>query len=325
VAHERTLPPERARIEAALTDAVARAREIDDGAPAAYIPQLACAPLEATSAAIVLGDGATLTAGDFEWHRLTLQSTAKVLLLAGALEDFGPEKVFSVVGTEPSGGSFASLARLETDFLPSNPLINAGAIALAGLLEGDLEDRLGWLEGWVEKLYGAALPVHQRVLVSERRTADKNRSIAHLLRGNGVIQGNVEDVLEVYFTLCSLEADVRQAATLPALLSRGGIDAQGNRLLCRETVDTVVALMATCGMYNESGQYLVQTGLPAKSGVSGLIIAVAPGRGGLAVASPRLNSKGGSVRGHEILRRVSDELGWHIAAPPARLLGPDPD
>lgn len=302
-------------IQAILDDAVARARDLTDGAPADYIPTLACAPPETTSAAVVTVDGETFEAGDAAEHRFTLQSSAKVLLLAGMLEERGPEAVFSVVGMEPSGGSFSSLARLERAYLPANPLVNAGAIALSSLLTGHLEDKIEWLEVWAERLYGERLPINQRVLVSERRTAAKNRAIAYLLQSKGVLDGDVEEVLEAYFALCSLEAGVGVTARLPALLARGGRTVDGARVLSVETVDTVVALMATCGMYNESGQYLVQTGLPAKSGVSGVIIAVASGRGGLCVSSPRLNDKGGSVRGHAILREVSRTLDWHFATP----------
>ena len=309
------MPDASDRIRAVLDDAVAVARENVEGQPAAYIPELAKAPLEATSAAITLVDSGTVSAGDAGWHRFTLQSSAKVLLLAGLLEERGAEEVFSVVGTEPSGSSFASLARLEDDPKPSNPLINAGAIALCGLLDGSLEDRLAFLERWTERLCGAPLPVDQKVLASQRRTGDRNRAIAYLLRAIGTLRSTVEDTLETYFALCSIQATVLEASRLPAVLASGGLDEGKERVLSPETAATVVALMATCGMYDESGAHLVETGLPAKSGVSGVIVAVAPGRGGIAVASPRVNARGGSVRGHLMLRRISKELGWHLARP----------
>jgi glutaminase len=309
------MDPSHVRIQVALHDAVADARTDAGGAPADYIPELARAPLEATSAAVITCAGDVVVAGDAAWHRFTLQSSAKLLLLAGLLEERGPDEVFSVVGAEPSGGSFASLARLETDPKPANPLINPGAIALASLLSGSQEDRVAWMEGWAERLYGQQLPLHQRVLVSERRTADRNRAIAFLLKHAGVLQSSVDDTLETYFALCAMEAGVEQAARLPAVLARGGLSPTGERVLSPATAAAVVSLMATCGMYDESGAYLLETGLPAKSGVSGVIVAVAPGRGGIAVASPRVNHRGGSVRGHRILRTLSRALDWHIGLP----------
>lgn len=304
------------RVREVLERAVARARTNDEGEPASYIPELANAPLDALSAAITLREGHVVHAGD-ENHRFTFQSSAKLILLAGLLEERGEEAVFRVVGKEPSGGGFASLARLETHGpVPANPLINPGAIALSGLLEGHLEDRLAWIERWSQRLYGANLPVQQRVLASERRTGDRNRSIAFFLKAQGVIEGEVEDVLDAYFALCSIEGGVREASRLAAVLATGGLAPEsGERVLSVRTASTVVAIMATCGMYDESGAYLCATGLPAKSGVSGVIVAVATGRGGIAVASPRLNKKGGSVRGHEVLRDLSRELGWHFALP----------
>ncbi|MEK7703710.1 MAG: glutaminase A [Myxococcota bacterium] len=303
-----------------LDRAVQEARQCEDGAPASYIPELAQAPVEATSAAIELVGGELVVAGDASWHHFTLQSAAKLILLAGLLEERGEERVFSLVGTEPSGSGFASLARLEMDSpTPANPLINAGAIALCGLLEGHLEDRLGWLDRWVERVCGVVLPVNQRVLVSERRTGDRNRAIAYFLRHSNVLRGDVDEVLETYFSLCSLEASVREGARLAAVMAAGGLTPGGARVLSSRTASIVTALMATCGMYDESGRHLVETGLPAKSGVSGVIVAVAPGRGGVAVASPRINHRGGSVRGHIMLRRISAELGWHLALPPRHI------
>jgi glutaminase len=303
------------RIREVVAAAVERARRVGEGEPATYIPELANAPLEATSAAITLRDGTLVEAGDDEF-RFTYQSSAKLVLLAGLLEELGPDEVFRVVGTEPSGGGFASLARLETHGpVPANPLINPGAIALSSLLEGNLEDRLAWIERWAERLYGSALPINQRVLASERRTGDRNRSIAYFLRANGVLRGDVDEVLETYFALCSIEGSVGPASHLAAVLASGGVAPGGDRLLAPRTASAVVAIMATCGMYDESGTYLVSTGLPAKSGVSGVIVAVATGRAGIAVASPRVNKKGGSVRGHQILRDVARELGWHLALP----------
>lgn len=300
-------------LQAALDDAIARSRLVSDGAPATYIPELANVPLEHTSAAITTVDGRLVVAGDAGAHRFTFQSSAKLLVLAGLLEERGEDAVFSVVGTEPTGMSFANASQLEVQPKPANPLVNAGAIALVGQLPGNLEDRLAWIEAWAERLYGAKLPINHRVWASERRTGDKNRAIAYLLRAAGRLD-RVDDVLEAYFALCALEGGVAEASHLPAVLAAGGLSPRtGERLLSVRTACAVVSLMATCGMYDESGAYLLATGLPAKSGVSGVIVAVATGRAGIAVASPRVNAKGGSVRGHAMLRRLSSELGWHYA------------
>lgn len=288
-----------------------------DGGPAQYIPELANVDLDATSVAVRTIDGQLFEAGDAATHAFTLQSSAKLVVLAGLLEERGADAVFRVVGKEPSGSSFASLARLETHGPgPANPLVNAGAIALCGQLVGSLSERLGWIQGWAERLYGESIPIDDKVLASERSTGDRNRSIAYFLKHNGVIRGDVNDTLEVYFSLCSLNARVRQASQLTAVLASGGhAPGAGYRVLRDETVSAVVSLMATCGMYDESGAHLAATGLPAKSGVSGVIVAVAPGRAGIAVSSPRVNAKGGSVRGHSILGHISRSLGWHFGLP----------
>jgi glutaminase len=302
-------------VRAALEAALSQARPLTEGQPASYIPELANVDPERLAAAIALPGGPVVAVGDVD-HRFTLQSSAKLALLCGLLEERGADAVFQVVGTEPTGGSFASVAELEwRGPKPGNPLINAGAIALCAQLPGDLEHRLGWIEGWAERLYGGKPTINQRVWVSERRTGHRNRAIAHVLKAAQLLQGSVDDTLEVYFALCSLEANVAEAARLVGILAAGGVDPDGRRLLSRETASIVVSLMATCGMYDESGAHLVATGLPAKSGVSGIIVAVAPGRAGLAVFSPRINAKGGSIRGHAMLRDLSAALGWHFALP----------
>ncbi|MCX4243884.1 glutaminase A [Paraliomyxa miuraensis] len=306
----------RAHVTAVLEEAVARARRSSEGVVASYIPELGAVDPERTSAAIVLPDGHAVLAGDAAHHRFTLQSAAKVLLLAGVLEEVGPERVFSTVGSEPSGESFASIARLDSRGpLPANPLVNAGAIALCGIIPGTLEGRIAWIESWAQRLCGAELRVSSRVYASERRTGDRNRSIAYLLRSSGILTEGVDDPLDAYFSLCSLEGTVAHAAHLGCVLAHGGISPAGTRVLSEDTTSRVVALMASCGMYDESGTYLMQTGLPAKSGVSGVIVAVALGRAGVAVSSPRLNARGGSVRGHLILEHVAHALGWHFARP----------
>lgn len=307
--------PDPAALSAALDEAIAAARGLGEGAPASYIPELANVDPDRLSAAIALPDGRVVAAGDRP-HVFTLQSAAKLILLAGLLEERGSDAVFEVVGAEPTGGHFASVAELEwRGPKPANPLINAGAIALAARLDGDLEDRLGWIERWAEALCGRHLHTNQRVWVSERRTGHRNRAIAHVLKAAGLLSGPVDDVLEAYFALCSLEATVEEAARFAAVLAAGGLDPSGRRVLSPRTASAVVALMASCGLYDESGAHLVATGLPAKSGVSGVIVAVSPGRAGLAVSSPRINARGGSVRGHAVLRALSARLGWHFALP----------
>jgi glutaminase len=306
-----------ALVQHAIDAAIAQSGAIGGGRTAGYIPELASVDPERTAAAVVLPGGETLVAGDAD-HVFTLQSSAKLLLLCGLLEERGAAAVFDIVGTEPNGGSFASVGELEwRGPKPANPLINAGAIALTAQLAGGLEERIGWIEGWGSRLCGARLAVNQRVWVSERRTGHRNRAIAHLLKGAGALSGSVDEVLEAYFALCSLEATVAHAARLAAVLASGGLGPGGERVLSASTAATVVALMATCGMYDESGAHLVATGLPAKSGVSGVIVAVAPGRAGIAVFSPRITDNGGSVRGHAMLRLLSATLGWHVALPGA--------
>jgi glutaminase len=306
--------PEHAAIQAILAAAVEKSRRNREGEPANYIPELASVSLEQTSAAVMLTGGTIFTAGDSS-HEFTFQSSAKLVTLIGLLEERGPVEVFNIVGSEPSGDSFGSVARLETHGpKPANPLINSGAIALCGQLEGTVERRVDWLSKWAERLYGAPIPIDENVRTSERISADRNRAIAYFLKHGGVLRGDVNETLDVYFALCSFTGGVRECAHLPAILAHGGLSpATGARVISKRTVAIVVSIMATCGMYNESGNYLMATGMPAKSGVSGVIVAVVPGIAGVAVSSPRLNEKGGSVRGHLILRELSRQLGWHFA------------
>lgn len=303
---------------AALRQAVRRARESHAGAVAQYIPELSRVAPELTQAAVQLCDGTKLQAGDPTGVPFTFQSSAKLVLLIGLLEERGPLEVFQRVASEPSGGTFASIARLETHGpLPANPLINPGAIALAGLLRGTEDERRDWVLRWAQRLYGRPLEIDEAVFASELETADRNRAIAHYLRFVGILTEPVEPTLRAYFMLCSLRGQVGDAARLPALLANNGKDPiTSTQQVSPQTVATVVSLMATCGMYNESGNFLIATGMPAKSGVSGVIVAVVPRVAGIAVYSPRLNDKGSSVRGHAILQHLSLNLGWHFALCP---------
>lgn len=305
---------ESSHIQKILNHAVVLARLSSEGSPATYIPELAQAPLEVTSAALTLNDGTCLVAGDATQHRFTMQSVAKVILLAGMLEEKGEQQVFSWINAEPSGLPFSSAAQLDIfGPTPSNPLLNAGAIVLCSKIAGERQDRVNWLEHWAEKLLGARVRINTRVFYSELQTGDRNRALAYLMKSNGVIQGDIAEILHTYFYLCSIETDVLHASRMAMLFANAGCDHCGNHILAERTVAIVTAIMATSGLYDESGMHLVRTGLPAKSGVSGLIVAAALGRAGIAVASPRINEKGGSVRGHVMLEHISRELHWHFA------------
>lgn len=303
-------------IRKTLEEAVSEARRIPGGQPADYIPELANVDPDLISASIMLSDGTQISCGDFNNHVFTLQSVAKLITLIGLMEEYGEEKIFSWIHVEPSGQAFSSVAQVDRyGPLPVNPMVNAGAIALCSRIPGNTQQRSQWLDGWAAKLFGANLQVNGKVFASERATGDRNRSIAYLLKSKHEFNVSVDDILETYFYLCSYECSVETAAYLPMLLANGGLAPDGTRVFSERTSNSVVAIMATCGMYDESGIHLVRTGMPSKSGVSGVIIAVATGRGGIAVSNPRLNDKGGSLRGHHILMHVSRECDWHFASP----------
>lgn len=298
--------------------AVEMVKSNHEGSPASYIPELANVDPEKTGAALSICNSQTISAGDCDDYTFTLQSTAKLVLFIALLEEFGQEQVFSWIGVEPTGHSFAAIDYADRfSHLPSNPFINAGAIALSSRIPGkDRQAKMSWLDKWMKKLFGAELKINNKIYTSELDNADHNRSLAYLMRSQNVIEGDIEQILKVYTALCSYEVNILQAAQLPRILANRGNNCAGGQVLNEETVKAAISLMATCGLYNETGMYLLRTGMPAKSGVSGLILAVGIGYGGLAVYSPRITSKGGSVRGQLMLEYIAKKLGWHFAIPP---------
>ena len=302
-------------IQTKLNEAVEESLTITGGEPANYIPELANSDANVVGAAVHLSDGTEIVAGETSTE-FTLQSVAKLIVLIGLMEEYGEEKIFSWISAEPTGFSFSSIAQVDRyGPIPSNPMVNAGAMALCSHIPGDTQARALWLDQWTERLFGQSLMVNGKVFASERATGDRNRAIAYLLKSSKVITLSVDETLETYFYLCSYQANVKIASYLPNLLANGGVAPNGQRIISERTSNCVVSIMATCGLYDESGMHLVRTGMPAKSGVSGLMIAVATGRGGIAAFSPPLNKKGGSVRGHYILSKMSRDLDWHFAAP----------
>jgi glutaminase len=278
------------------------------GKVASYIPELANVDPKLFSLSATTVGGETFSSGDSS-VLFSMQSISKVAALAFALETFGPERVFRKVGTEPCSEPFNSIMKLEmSSNTPLNPFINSGAIMIASLIAEALgEKAIGAVLAFTSLLAGRApgngLTVNERIYESETSTADRNRSLAYFMRSTGALPCGVEESLALYFRMCSIEANTKDLSFIGATLANGGMS-----LLSLETVYAVLGLMSTCGLYSESGQFAIQVGLPAKSGVCGGILCVAPAQMGIAVFSPPLDERGNSVAGFAALTALSREM-----------------
>lgn len=286
------------------------------GEVASYIPGLAKAPKDALGVYVLDGSGGSVSGGDIELC-FTLQSISKVFTLILALMDNGEDAVFAKVGKEPTGDDFNSMLKLELvePGIPFNPLINAGAIAVSSLIRGDdLQMKSERILRFLREVSGNdKLTYNLEVFRSESDTAHRNRSLAYFLKDNGVLDLDVEDVLDVYFHHCSVEAKCADLARMGLVLAYDGFDPITKRsLIPRRCVQIAKTFMVTCGMYNASGEFAMQVGLPAKSGVSGGILTLVPGRFGIGVVGPALNTRGNSVAGVHVLETMSRELDWSL-------------
>ncbi|MFE1953337.1 MULTISPECIES: glutaminase A [Streptomyces] len=298
----------------ALLDQVRlRLRDLDDGEPASYIPELGRVDPDLFGLSLCALDGQVYASGDTTTP-FTVQSVSKPFVFALALADHGLENVLARVGAEPSGEAFNSIRLEPVTGRPPNPMVNAGAIVTSSLVAGDGPDERSAriLEG-LSAFAGRPLKVDEAVFASERATGDRNRALAYLMHNAGSLTGDVEEQLAVYFRQCSVLVTCEDLAVMHATLAGGGVNpVTGDRVVAPRHAQHVLAVMATCGMYDASGQWMLQVGMPAKSGVSGAIGVALPGQFGIGVFSPPLEEKGNSVRGIAACHLISDQFGLHL-------------
>jgi glutaminase len=294
-----------------------------EGVVADYIPELAKADPAWFGISIVTVDGQSFDVGDHA-QLFSIQSVSKPFLFGLALEAHGREAVLQRVGVEPTGEAFNAIVLDEASNRPFNPMVNAGAIATADLIEGkDYPERVTRMLSLFSRYCGRDVYVDNSVFMSERTTGHRNRAIGHLMRNFTMVGERFEDSLELYFQQCSLLVTCHDLAVMGATLANGGVNpVTGVRALPAEYVKDVLSIMLTCGMYDAAGEWAFRVGLPAKSGVAGGIVAVVPGRIGIGVFSPRLDAKGNSMRGVKVCEALSRRFGLHVfeSGPPAESL-----
>jgi len=290
---------------------------VHDGQVATYIPELAKVDPRRFGIAIATVDGRVYEVGDTR-ELFTIQSISKPLVYGVALEDRGVDQVRRTVGVEPSGDAFNSISLEPVTGRPMNPMINAGAIATTSLVTGATrEARLARVLGAMSAYAGRPLEIDEAVFESERATGHRNRAIGHMLRNYDIVTEDPEPALELYFRQCSVLVDCRDLALMAATLANGGTHpVTGATAVRAEFVGPILSVMATCGVYDFTGEWVYRVGLPAKSGVGGGIIAVLPGQLGIGVYSPALDERGNSVRGVKACEAISRDLGLHFLQPP---------
>ncbi len=290
-----------------------------DGAVADYIPQLSVADPAWFGLALSSLDGHLYRAGDAD-VAFTIQSISKPFVLALALADLGPEAVAARVGSEPSGEAFNAISLEPGSGRPENPMVNAGAIVTSSLVQGSGPDeRFERIRLCLSAFAGRPLEVDRAVFESERATGDRNRALAYLMRNAGSLAGDIDEVLGVYFRQCSLLVTATDLAVMAATLGNGGVNpVTGQEVIDRDVTAHALTVMATCGMYDYAGEWLLRVGLPAKSGVSGGVVAVGPGQFGIGLFSPPIDAFGNSVRGVEASQIISDRFGLHMMRVPNR-------
>jgi glutaminase len=292
----------------------------DQGDVATYIPELGRANPRHFGISIATVDGHRYSVGDHT-EPFTIQSISKPFVYGLALDDLGVDAVLAKVGVEPSGDAFNAISLEPGTGRPRNPMINAGAIASAGLIGGaTAEDRFDRILDMGSAYAGRQLGVSEDVFRSEKETGHRNRAIGHLLRNAGILEGDVDEVCDRYFRQCAILVTADDLAAMAATLANGGVNpVTGTRAVSKQHVERVLSVMSTCGMYDAAGAWIYRIGMPAKSGVGGGILAVLPGQLGIGVFSPRLDSFGNSVRGVAACEALSREFGLHLLRPPLSL------
>lgn len=283
-----------------------------EGKVADYIPELATADPMKFGISICTVDGQLVEVGDCLLP-FTIQSVSKPFVFGLALDEHGVDHVLQRVGVEPTGEAFNSIVLDEASNRPFNPMVNAGAIATADLIPGkDGPERIKRLLAMFERYCGRPMHIDQAVFMSERITGHRNRAMAHLMRNFNMISDRFEESLDLYFQQCSVLVSAHDLAMIGATLANGGVNPHTQvRAIQAQHVKYLLSIMMTCGMYDSAGEWAFRVGLPAKSGVGGGIVAVIPGVAGIGVYSPKLDSKGNSVRGVAACTELSQRFGLH--------------
>ena len=304
-------------IEATLVELHQKYKTCTEGHVADYIPELAKANPKDFAIAIVTVEGAVYQAGDF-YQPFTLQSTSKPFVYGLALENLGREFVLGKVGVEPTGDAFNSIIELENQsHRPYNPMINSGAIAISSLIKAKtFKEREQKILNLFESYVGHKLTINEDVFRSEKNSAHRNRAIANLLRHFDIIDGDqlgIDESLDLYFKQCSILVNTIDLATMAATLANGGVQPITKKEVIKsDYACDMLSLMFTCGMYDTAGEWAYTVGLPAKSGVSGGILAVVPGKMGIAVYSPLIDHHGHSVRAVKVFSELAKNFSLSV-------------
>jgi glutaminase len=286
---------------------------LTDGAVASYIPELLKADPQWFGIALVTVDGHIYQVGTTR-QEFTIQSISKAITYGIGLEDSGVDTVLRKIDVEPSGEAFNSISLEPGTGRPRNPMINAGAIAAMAFVRGETaDDKLKRILDTYSRYLGHPVRVDDEVYRSEKSTGHRNRAIASMLRNYDILEADEDQLLDLYFKQCSILVNCRDLALIAATLANDGINpVTGVRAIRSEFVPKLLSVMTSCGMYDFSGAWVYEVGMPAKSGVGGGIMAVLPGQLGLAVFSPRLDERGNSARGIAVCKRISRDFGLHV-------------
>lgn len=306
--------PADADVRAILEEGYERYRAVDEGEVADYIPALAGADPAAFGACVAGVDGTTFSIGD-AGQEFSIQSVSKPFVFALVCDALGPDEVRRRIGVNSTGQPFDSVMALEmSDDRTTNPMVNAGAIATTSLVPGDTpEEMWRFVVDGLSRFAGRALSLDRDVYESEAATNRRNQGLAHLLDGYERIYADPDVATDVYTMQCSLRVTAIDLAVMGATLADGGVNPiSGERIVDEHVCPRVLAVLATAGLYERTGDWLYDVGLPGKSGVSGGMVTVSPGKGGLGVFSPLLDAAGNSVRARLLTRFLSRRLGLNL-------------
>ena len=308
--------PSAEAIERAIKKAYDSAKGDTSGKNADYIPVLAKVPSDLFGIAVVTTDGKLYKAGDVE-HPFSIQSCSKIFTLCHVMQESGDKVILQKIGVEPTGEKFNSIQAIEEgDGRADNPLVNAGAIAAVSLIKASTAgERWEKLLNTYNKFAGEKLKLLDDVFKSEAETNFRNRGIANVLFNSEHLYAEPLECTEVYTRQCSVAVTARQLAVMGATLANNGVNPMTKEpCIDAQYIPKVLAVMLSCGFYDESGTWAWGAGLPAKTGVGGGIVAVVPGKMAIVGFSPRLNEAGNSVRGAKAILSIEQDLGLNPLA-----------